>query len=314
METWRLYTVIWCGLVSLAGACITFDGFPTIKIAALSFFIPMMGWTAGLYLSDFLDRKLDAIEKPHRPIPSGRITPNEALIVGAFLAFSGFILSFFLSVINVLLVFVVASLVYSYAKITKSKGLLGNINRGAVTVAAYFFGVFSTGDPIESIPRYIWFLAFVFLFHDTNSNLVGAIRDMEGDKKGGYVTIPVKYGLEFSIFVSLILTFIWLPLAFFIPYNYGFLNKYFYIVIILVILIIFCLYVYLFKAIKKYSRQKALKFHEFFVIERTTLASAFIFGVAEIHIAAMIYFIALLITAGSQFSLRKKYEFKEIAR
>jgi len=314
LETWRLYTVIWCGLVSLAGACITFDGFPTIKIAALSFFIPMMGWTAGLYLSDFLDRKLDAIEKPHRPIPSGRITPNEALIVGAFLAFSGFILSFFLSVINVLLVFVVASLVYSYAKITKSKGLLGNINRGAVTVAAYFFGVFSTGDPIESIPRYIWFLAFVFLFHDTNSNLVGAIRDMEGDKKGGYVTIPVKYGLEFSIFVSLILTFIWLPLAFFIPYNYGFLNKYFYIVIILVILIIFCLYVYLFKAIKKYSRQKALKFHEFFVIERTTLASAFIFGVAEIHIAAMIYFIALLITAGSQFSLRKKYEFKEIAR
>jgi len=306
--------VIWCGLVSFAGACITFDGFPTIKIAVLSFFIPIMGWIAGLYLSDFLDRKLDAIEKPHRPIPSGRITPNEALIVGGFLAISGFILTFFLSLVNVLLVFVVASLVYSYAKITKSKGLLGNINRGAVSVAAYFFGVFSTGDPIESIPRYIWFLAFVFLFHDTNSNLVGAIRDMEGDKKGGYVTIPVKYGLEFSIFVSLIFTFIWLPLAFFIPYNYGFLNKYFYVVMILVILIIFCLYVYLFKAIKKYSRQKALKFHEFFVIERITLASAFIFGVAEIHIAAMIYIVTLLITAGSQFSLRKKYEFKEIAR
>lgn len=306
--------MIWCGLVSFAGACITFDGFPTIKIAVLSFFIPIMGWIAGLYLSDFLDRKLDAIEKPHRPIPSGRITPNEALIVGGFLAISGFILTFFLSLVNVLLVFVVASLVYSYAKITKSKGLLGNINRGAVSVAAYFFGVFSTGDPIESIPRYIWFLAFVFLFHDTNSNLVGAIRDMEGDKKGGYVTIPVKYGLEFSIFVSLIFTFIWLPLAFFIPYNYGFLNKYFYVVMILVILIIFCLYVYLFKAIKKYSRQKALKFHEFFVIERITLASAFIFGVAEIHIAAMIYIVTLLITAGSQFSLRKKYEFKEIAR
>ena len=277
----------------------------------MAFFIPMLGWTAGLYLSDFLDRKLDAIEKPHRPIPSGRINPNEALIVGAVLAVSGLILSFFLSIYNIILVFVVAILVYSYAKFTKSKGIFGNINRGAVTVAAYLFGVFSIGAPIESIPVYIWFLAFVFLFHDTNSNLVGAIRDMEGDKEGGYNTIPVKYGLEFSIFVSLVLTFIWLPLALFLPYSYDFLNKNFYYIMILVILIIFSLYVYLFKAAKKYSRQKALKFHEFFVIERTTLASAFIFGVAEIHIAATIYLVALFITAASQYSLRKKYEFKE---
>jgi len=297
--------------VSLAGACIVYSSFPPLKTALMAFFIPMLGWTAGLYLSDFLDRKLDAIEKPHRPIPSGRINPNEALIVGAVLAVSGLILSFFLSIYNIILVFVVAILVYSYAKFTKSKGIFGNINRGAVTVAAYLFGVFSIGAPIESIPVYIWFLAFVFLFHDTNSNLVGAIRDMEGDKEGGYNTIPVKYGLEFSIFVSLVLTFIWLPLALFLPYSYDFLNKNFYYIMILVILIIFSLYVYLFKAAKKYSRQKALKFHEFFVIERTTLASAFIFGVAEIHIAATIYLVALFITAASQYSLRKKYEFKE---
>ena len=277
----------------------------------MAFFIPMMGWTAGLYLSDFLDRKLDAIEKPHRPIPSGRIVPYEAIAVGAVLAITGFILSFLLSIYNVLLVFVVAALVYSYAKITKSKGFLGNINRGAVTVAAFAFGVFSIGEPINTIPNYIWLLAFVFLFHDTNSNLVGAIRDMDGDKKGGYVTIPVKYGLEFSIFLSLVLTLIWLPLAIFIPYNYGFLSKYFYYIMIIDILIIFALYVYLFKAVKKYDRKKALKFHEFFVIERTTLASAFIFGVAKMYIAATIFIVALLITEISQYSLRKKYEFKE---
>ena len=134
---------------------------------------------------------------------------------------------------------------------------------------------------------------------------------MEGDKKGGYVTIPVKYGLEFSIFLSLILTFIWLPLALFIPHTYGFLHRYFYYVMLIDILVLFSMYVYLFKAVKKYSREKALKFHEFFVIERTTLASAFIFGVAKPQIAAIIYIVALLITATSQYSLRKKYEFKE---
>ena len=70
IETWRLYTVIWCGLVSLAGSCIAYQDLPPLKNAILVLFIPMMGWIAGLYLADFLDRKLDTIEKPHRPIPS----------------------------------------------------------------------------------------------------------------------------------------------------------------------------------------------------------------------------------------------------
>ena len=313
IETWRLYTVIWCGLVSLAGACITNSAFPALYIAVLATIIPMMGWTAGLYLSDYLDRKLDAIQKPHRPIPSGRIKPKEALIVGAVFAISGFVLSFLLTLNNIILVFVVAALVFFYAKLSKARGILGNINRGTVTVAAYLFGVFSVGQPISSIPFYIWILAVVFLLHDTNSNLVGAIRDMEGDNKGGYKTIPVKYGLKFSILISLILTLIWLSLSLYIPYRYNFLRNEFYVIMIIDILILVTLYLYLFKSLKAYSRKKALRFHEFFVIERVTLASAFIFGIASQHIAIMIYVGALIITSLSQYKLRKRYEFKEKA-
>jgi len=97
LETMRLYTVIWCGLVSLVGTCVALGNFPSISIALLVLFIPIMGWIAGLYLSDYLDRKLDSIQKPHRPIPSGRIKPKEAIIVGACFAFAGFFLTFLLS-------------------------------------------------------------------------------------------------------------------------------------------------------------------------------------------------------------------------
>jgi 4-hydroxybenzoate polyprenyltransferase/geranylgeranylglycerol-phosphate geranylgeranyltransferase len=311
LETWRLYTVVWCGLVSLAGSCIAYGGFPPLKISMLALFIPMMGWTAALYLSDFLDRKLDAIQKPHRPIPSGRIKPLEALSIGAIFAITGFLLSFLLTYKNILLVFVVAGLVFSYTKISKSRGLLGNVNRGIVTVAAYLFGVFSIDKAIESLPIYIWIIALVFLFHDTNSNLVGAIRDMEGDKKGGYITIPVKYGIKISVYISLILTIIWLSLTLYIPYHYNFVKNEFYLLMILDILILISLYIYLFKAIKKYSREKALRFHEFFVIERITLASAFIFGLTRVYIAVIIYFCAIVITGLSQYILRKRYEFVE---
>lgn len=310
LETWRLYTVIWCGLVSLAGSFIAFGTLPPLRIALLALVIPMMGWTAGLYLADFIDRKLDAIQKPHRPIPSGRIKPLEALFIGAIFALTGFILSFLLSLNNVILVFVVAALVFSYAKLSKSRGLTGNINRGIVTVAAYFFGVFSVNQPINSIQIYIWLLAVVFLFHDTNSNLVGAIRDVEGDKKGGYKTIPVKYGIKKSILISLILTIIWLSLALYLPYKYDFLKTEFYFIMILDITILIGLYLYLFRSIKAYSRRKALRFHEFFVVERITLASAFIFGIINIYLAIAVYLVALFITVVSQYLLRTKYEFK----
>ncbi len=310
IETWRLYTVIWCGLVSLAGSCIAFSNFPPLKIAALAFFIPLLGWTAGLYLADYLDRKLDAIQKPHRPIPSGRIKPKEALVIGAIFAITGFILSFLLGLANILLVFVVASLVLIYAKFSKSRGIVGNLNRGFVTVVAYFFGVFSANQPLQSIPTYIWLLSLVFLVHDTNSNLVGAIRDMEGDKNGGYITIPVKYGIKKSVYVSLVFTVIWLSLTLLLPYYFKFLKIEFYLVMIIDILILISLYVYLFRSIKNYSREKALRFHEFFVVERVILASAFIFGIANISTAILVCLVALIITSGSQYLLRKRYEFQ----
>ncbi len=310
METWRLYTVLWCGLVSLAGSCIAYYSFPPINIAILAFIIPMMGWVAGLYLSDFLDRKLDKIEKPHRPIPSGRIHPYEALFIGSLFAATGLIFSFYLSIYNLALVFVVAFLVLGYTKFSKSRGILGNINRGFLTVASFFYGTFSSGQTIDQIPIYIWILSLVFLFHDTNSNLVGAIRDMEGDKKGGYKTIPVKYGLKNSIYISLVLTFIWLGFLFYSTLYYDFLKIEFYYLMTIDLLILFILYIYLFKSIKNYSRQRALKFHEFFVIERIVLASSLIFGITYFQIALVILVISLLITEASQISLRKKYEFK----
>ena len=313
LETWRLYTVIWCGLVSFAGSCLVFNGFPPLRISLLAFIVPMMGWTAGLYLSDFLDRELDSIQKPHRPIPSGRIKPIEALVIGAVFAITGFGLSFLLGFKNIILVFVVAGLVFSYAKLSKSQGFFGNFNRGVVTVAAYFYGVFSINPEINSIPIYIWLLSFVFLLHDMNSNLIGAIRDMSGDKKGGYITFPVKYGLKKSIIVSFILSATWLSILFSLTLYYNFLRLEFFLMMAIDLFILILLYVYLIISLKTYNRKKALRFHEFFVIERIVLASALLFGIVKIQTAFIVFIFALIITIISQFFLRRRYEFKELA-
>ncbi|GAA3996715.1 UbiA family prenyltransferase [Streptomyces marokkonensis] len=44
---------------------------------------------AGMALNDWADRAEDAVERPHRPIPSGRITPGQALATATGLTTAG---------------------------------------------------------------------------------------------------------------------------------------------------------------------------------------------------------------------------------
>jgi hypothetical protein len=44
---------------------------------------------AGMALNDWADRELDATERPERPIPSGRVTPEQALAVAGGLTVAG---------------------------------------------------------------------------------------------------------------------------------------------------------------------------------------------------------------------------------
>ncbi len=307
LETWRPYTVLWCGLVSLAGACVTYGKFPCDK-AILVTIIPIMGWVAGLYAADYFDRDLDKIQKPHRPIPSGRIGAGEALVCAFALAIGGLIGSIFLGWKNVALVFIVAITGIAYTKIFKSRGILGNLNRGFAIWLSFLYGCFAVGT---EIPIYVFLLSLIFPIHDTNSNLVGAIRDIEGDRAGGYMTIPVRYGIKKSVFISLALTIGWASLAVAIPMYFDFLNYWYYLLLACSLAIMLALYIHLFSSLNNLSRKKALKAHEFFVAERTILACAIISGIATIKISIPILIAALTITLASQHLIRERYEFLE---
>jgi geranylgeranylglycerol-phosphate geranylgeranyltransferase len=307
----RPYTLFWCGLVSLIGASLTIKDLPTVRTALLVFFIPLMGWIAGLYLADYYDRTLDAIQKPQRPIPSGRIHPTEALIVGGMFATAGLLLSLLLPWVTILLVILASLLVFCYAKFTKTRGILGNLNRGALTVVTYLFGVVSVGVPISLIPMSVWALSLVFFFHDTNSNIIGAIRDVHGDMAGGYKTTPVLYGITTALLISLFLSILYLLLTLVIimaaampPFLGYFLGLF-----LLGVLLLFIMYFSLFRARRTLTRRQALTAHELFVTERIVFASAFIIGVAQQHVVAFsLFLLSLALTLLSQHLLRERYE------
>ncbi|MBN2599189.1 MAG: UbiA family prenyltransferase [Candidatus Thermoplasmatota archaeon] len=310
LETMRPYTLLWCGLVSLVGAALRYGGIPPIRIAVLVFFIPILGWIAGLYLADYYDKALDAIQKPHRPIPSGRISSREALSVGASFAILGLGLSLFLPLTNILLIFIAGTLVLGYAKYTKAKGLLGNFNRGAMTVVTYLFGVFSIETP-SPIPVSLWLLSLVFFFHDTNSNIIGAIRDVYGDQTGGYTTTPVKYGIRHTLLISVTLSIVYLLLTvgilFFFPLM---LYPIYFLVLFSIGLLVLCvMYLVLFTSVNTLTQKQSLYAHELFVAERIIFSSAFIVGIASSHVFIVTFcIVSLIVTLFSQHLLRERYE------
>ncbi|WP_440902273.1 UbiA family prenyltransferase [Actinosynnema sp.] len=194
VQTWRPYTLPYPGVVGLAGLSVAGgDPGPWHVLAAVV--VPVLVWLGGHYLGDWFDRELDAIDKPQRPIPSGRLGARAALVSAAVceVGAAGLALSVGWRVLALLVVGVVG--IAAYSRVCKGRGLSGNLVRGALTSLAVLAGASCApgGNVWAAAP-----FAVVFLLHDASSNLVGAVRDVAGDAAGGYRSVPVLRGVAYS--------------------------------------------------------------------------------------------------------------------
>ena len=94
---------------------------------------------ASMAINDYYDREIDAINEPNRPIPSGVVTPKEALFLAFVLSIIGFIAAFETNV-PCLIVAVIAWIV-SVTYITEGKrtGLPGNFLVSTCVVIPFIY-------------------------------------------------------------------------------------------------------------------------------------------------------------------------------
>ncbi|MEE1753986.1 SCO3242 family prenyltransferase [Streptomyces sp. SP18CS02] len=76
---------------ALAGAAAA--GLRPDRRTALAIGASLCLYEAGMALNDWADRDEDAVDRPHRPIPSGRVTPGAALTASAALTVTGLVLA-----------------------------------------------------------------------------------------------------------------------------------------------------------------------------------------------------------------------------
>ncbi|WP_433873162.1 UbiA family prenyltransferase [Saccharopolyspora sp. CA-218241] len=188
-QTWRPYTTCYPALLGLAGALVA-GGREAAELVVAAL-VPALGWLAGHYLGDYFDRDLDAIAKPQRPIPSGRLAPTTAVACGVGCAVASLVAALAVNW-RILPVFALAmGGIVAYSTVFKRMGLAGNLSRGALSALALVIGAMTAAPwpPWAIVPA-----AVVFLLHDTASNLIGTMRDVDGDRAGGYRSVPVRHG------------------------------------------------------------------------------------------------------------------------
>ncbi|MFR9731543.1 UbiA family prenyltransferase [Saccharopolyspora sp. MS10] len=310
VETWRPYTTCYPALVGAAGAAVAGGwGVPALAAAV----VPALGWLSGHYLGDYFDRELDAISKPQRPIPSGRLSARAALGGGLGCAAAAAVLALLVNWRAVVLVLAALAGIVAYSRFCKARGLSGNLVRGALTALALATGsLLATGGVTGAVLVF----ALVFLVHDAASNLVGTIRDVDGDRAGGYGSVAVRRGVPAAVRIAFGLYAAGL-LAVLAMSSTMLEQAPYYVFTTLAACAGTAAFSLLFEHIRAVPPRKALRAHEILVAERLVLAGALIAGSAGWWAALAVLVPALVFSLGTQSALRGGHEFpaeREAAR
>lgn len=307
LETWRPYTLSYVGLVGLAGAALAAPR-PTIWQLLGAWAAPTLGWLAGLYGGDYFDRELDAVAKPHRPIPSGRLKPRTAVVAMAVCVAGGGLIALLANWRSLVLVGVALALGIAYSTVFKARGLPGNLMRGSLTGFAFVFGAMAT---VSRPGAWVLVGAAVFWLHDAGSNLVGTLRDIDGDRRGGYRTLAVRRGVGIAVACVAALDVSWVGLAVALPFlvpGPAHLAAYVPLLAVAVGLAIAAV-AYLLHAPRPLPPRSGLRAHELLVLERVLLAGAILSLGANWHVGSSLTLAGVMFTWVSQRRMRERYEF-----
>ena len=205
---------------ALIGFGATHVSFPYLHVALAVLAAGVLN-AASNGLNQICDFKNDSINKPHRPLPSGRMTHREAW---TFVGINYAMALAMVAVVNwqtfaIYVIAAISTVAYSAPPVRLKRRTFGSnliiaLIRGALLKVAGWAAVATVLSSVE--PWYIGSIYLVFLLGATTTK---DFADIEGDRAAGCITLPVKYGAHWSaraISPAFILPWLMMPLGVFL--------------------------------------------------------------------------------------------------
>lgn len=170
---------------------------------------------AGMAVNDYFDSGIDKINKPKRPIPSGKISGKSALAFSVLLFAAGTALSYLISKYAFIIALSASLLLILYAWKLKKAMIAGHVAVSLLVAMTFVFGAMINMNYGGTI-----MLAGLAFLSNMGREIFKSINDIMGDKKMNVRTLAVKFGIiRAKLFATL---FIILAVVFsFVPFILG---------------------------------------------------------------------------------------------
>lgn len=187
------------GVCVLLGEIVALGNFPPLREAVLGFLCGFFISGSAIVLNDYFDLEVDKVNAPHRPLPSGIVSPAEALLLTGAATVIGLAASFWIGPLTFMFGLVAWLIGFLYNWKFKEKGLLGNLMVAASVAGTFLLGGVAVGEPWNPI---VWCFALIGFFIDLGEEIAGDAMDMEGDKKRDSRSIAILKGRRFALGLS----------------------------------------------------------------------------------------------------------------
>lgn len=201
------------GIAAFIGAFMVM-GFSVNFLTVIIIFI--IGFTlngASMIVNDYVDRPIDLINRPDRPLVKGTVKPDEALSLAIVLIGIGIFLSSFLGLLPLMIAVIALAISLIYNVWGKKMGFVGNLMVAFDTAVPFIFGgsvawvlsgfisssqVYIDISDIINLYNNVWvtpiILAILAFLSNVGREIVKGIADVSGDKVAGVRTLAIIYG------------------------------------------------------------------------------------------------------------------------
>ncbi|MDR2595651.1 MAG: UbiA family prenyltransferase [Fibromonadaceae bacterium] len=153
--------------------------------------------------NDIIDFEIDKINRPNRPLPSGRIRIKAAYKLLGILLFFTITFSLLAGFKFAFLFLAAASLCFAYNRLLKGLPLVGNFTVALLSTMPVVIPVINFGLPQRELSM-LAFLAFMLTFA---REITKDIEDMEGDRSKNLKTFPLLTSINLSLALVFIIHF-----------------------------------------------------------------------------------------------------------
>lgn len=195
VELTRPTNAVVAGVLTFIGTFV--GGDPVAWPAGAAIAATILATGAGNGINDYLDREIDTINAPNRPIPRQAITPRWALWQSTILMTIAIVLALTLPLVAIVIALINLVALVTYTSLFKGLPGVGNALIAYLVGTTFLFGGAAVGGLAETAVLFL--LAALATF---GREIIKDVEDVEGDRAEGLNTLPIAVGDRPAIIVA----------------------------------------------------------------------------------------------------------------